>query len=66
MEREEGRGDPEAGAYLRFLFSGMGINDVRVLTAWRSTQHTPQARTDYEAGMLAEAKSAASAFASAH
>ena len=51
--------------YLRFLFSGMGINDVRVLTAWRSTQATPQAREAYETGVLAEAKSAGSIFISA-
>lgn len=48
--------------YLRFILGGMGLNDIRTLCAWRTTQPTSEARESYIQAFVEQAKAAAAAF----
>lgn len=48
--------------YLRYVLNGMGLNDIRAVCAWRTTQPTREARDAYVAAFAGEAEAAAAAF----
>ncbi len=48
--------------YLQYIFSSMGINDMRVITAGQTTKATEEERTAYIQKYVTEAKRAARAF----
>jgi FMN-dependent NADH-azoreductase len=48
--------------YLKFIFSGMGLNDVRVASAWQMTKYTPEERSAYGAEAVRQAAAAAATF----
>lgn len=48
--------------YLKFSFEAMGLRDISVLTAWRTTQYDEQAREAYVQSFEAQARVAAAAF----
>ena len=49
--------------YLKFAFDCMGLRDVSLLTAWRTTQPTAELREQYVANFEDEAREAARLFA---
>lgn len=48
--------------YLKFAFDVMGMRDLSVLAAWRTTRPTPEAREEYVASFEPQAREAAAAF----
>jgi FMN-dependent NADH-azoreductase len=48
--------------YLKFILGFMGLYDVRVETAWQTTQYTPETRATYAEAAKQRAANAAAAF----
>jgi FMN-dependent NADH-azoreductase len=48
--------------YLRYVLGAIGLRDIRVVTAWQTTQPTPEARTAYLEGFREECEAHAASF----
>jgi FMN-dependent NADH-azoreductase len=48
--------------YLKFSFESIGLRDISVLSAWRTTQASAEARENYVVSFEEQARSAAAAF----
>jgi FMN-dependent NADH-azoreductase len=48
--------------YLRYAFSAMGLNDLRVVSAWQTTKPSAEARAAYVETFVPQVEAAAAAF----